>query len=143
MATPMKQELTESGTGIITQEILPNFEPGLIWSKYLRRHEGTLANQLVSGHFSSKVYLRRFKVQPLVEDTTCMCGNVVEDITHLIFSCPLTSNFRRSLMRACKVSSEADLRWHMVGQHPDIIGKLCMHVQSLWLATGRTWGPRA
>lgn len=142
MIAIMKHDISQSGTGIITQEILQNFVHGVLWSKSLSRKQGTLANQLVAGHFPSKVYLRRFKVQPLVEDTTCICGSIVEDATHLIFSCPLTAEFRRSLTRACNLSSEAELRWHMVGQHPDILGKLCMHVQSLWLATGRTWGPR-
>lgn len=140
LISAMEEHIDSLGTGLLTRNMVPKFQIGRLWSKDLARIPATVANQLISGHFPSKCYLRRFRVDPLPENTSCLCGHEIEDSFHLLFHCPLTRQFRASIMTAAKIESSSELSWEVVGCFPNIVAEMCSHIKRLWKAQGRAWG---
>lgn len=136
----MHNYISGQGTGLHTLHAFPTFEHGRLWSSSLSRTLGSLSNQLLSGHFPSRVYLRRFHVDPIPESCACKCGSLHEDLLHLLFSCPLFSVERDKIRDKEGLTQEEHLDWTHMTKHPDIIGELCMAILDSWRADGRSWG---
>ena len=110
------EEFATSTTGSSTRALLPTLQD-------VRRFVTSTSTsfeltQFLSGHCFHRAYLHRFK---LTTSASCPCGADVQDVNHLVTSCPRFEDVTSDYRRQCDVKGVGPLDLANVIKHPSLV----------------------
>ena len=114
-----QQEYETSETGSTTRTLFPTLTS-------IRRFFATAETsfgmtQFVSGHGFYKSYLKRFHI---TSDSTCPCGADVQDVAHLLTSCPFYAALAADFAAKCDEKNVSVLDFAAIAKHQSIVKSL-------------------
>ena len=125
-ADAWEQEYASASTGSTTRSFFPTIasikkfrssvQPSFEWT------------QLLTGHGFHLQYLHRFKI---ASSETCPCGLDVQDVHHLLTSCPRYASQTLDFAVRCERRGVRTLDFLSISNHPDLLDSLSSIVNSI------------